>query len=393
MLSVLVTSSALGAQPALAAGRATAVTAQACVGGAGSATSGSHGRIAYRVETAGRVAVGHRASVVVRYWCTGSAASLPISGLPVAASSTPSGIFRLDPAKHVTSSTGVVTYEATAVAPGSATLTLDAEGRGRCASTDGRAGCAATVRLVAVEPAGLPLLHPWRHLGIIPPANPETDAPGLGAAPPQCETRGSGAPGFDSGAACAGYFLRAINAARAVEHVPAMRLPADWSLLTVPEQLFVLADLERVGRGLPPYVGLSASLDAIAQKGAQAGGDPTLPPGLIDAGASTWAGDSVSTVAADYEWVYDDGYGSGNGACTQPHAQGCWAHRDGILGQYTGLECTDCVMGAGAAFPARGGWQTSLTEMFVTPTRPGELRTFFTWKRDVLPYLTAAPRP
>jgi hypothetical protein len=34
-----------------------------------------------------------------------------------------------------------------------------------------------------------------------------------------------------------------------------MILPLNWYLLSATQQLFVLADLERVDRGLPPYPG------------------------------------------------------------------------------------------------------------------------------------------
>jgi hypothetical protein len=66
---------------------------------------------------------------------------------------------------------------------------------------------------------------------------------------------------YNSGLSCADVYLKLINKARAAEHVPPMVLPTNWTKLTVAEQLFVSADLERVGRGLPPYVGLSYKLN------------------------------------------------------------------------------------------------------------------------------------
>ena len=155
--------------------------------------------------------------------------------------------------------------------------------------------------------------------------------------------------------------------------------------------LFVLADLERVDRGLPPYVGLSASLDAASQQAAEAGTDPSLALPLVAAAAGNWAGDAPSTLAADYDWLYVDGFGSGNESCSAPGAPGCWGHRDGILGAVTGLGCTDCVMGAGSTLAASSGWRTSFAEIVAEPVRPGAIQTFFTWQHDVLPYLHAAP--
>ena len=57
-----------------------------------------------------------------------------------------------------------------------------------------------------------------------------------------------------------------------------MSLPSNYPSLTPPEQLFVLTDLERIDRGLPPITGLAANLNAYAQAGANAHTDPRFPP-------------------------------------------------------------------------------------------------------------------
>jgi hypothetical protein len=56
-------------------------------------------------------------------------------------------------------------------------------------------------------------------------------------------------------AACNAFVERAINRARSTEDLAPVTLPTNWYSLTVPEQLFVLADLERTARGLPRISG------------------------------------------------------------------------------------------------------------------------------------------
>ena len=123
-----------------------------------------------------------------------------------------------------------------------------------------------------------------------------------------------------------------------------MVLPTNWFSLSDPEQLFVLADLERTARGLPPYLGLNAHLTAEAQLAASDDTDPSLATGFAVAptheGAprmgGTWAS-GITTLGADFLWMYADGWGgtpagTPNTACTSPSAAGCWAHRDELLG-------------------------------------------------------------
>ena len=76
--------------------------------------------------------------------------------------------------------------------------------------------------------------------------------------------------GADTTTTCLRITLGAIDAARAAEGLRPMLLPADFARLSVPEQLFVALDRERVDRGLAPFAGLVASLDTDAQRGARA---------------------------------------------------------------------------------------------------------------------------
>jgi hypothetical protein len=285
-----------------------------------------------------------------------------------------------------TNISGVVTFKLKGLKTGA----VSADDGGLCASKMGAANCSWSLNVNEQPAPGLPPAHPAKQLGILPPHNPARNAPFPSADldPPQCTPPGSPSTvRYNTGPDCSLFYLKLINTARADEHVPPMQLPSNWTKLTIAEQLFVTADLERVGRGLPPYVGLSSQLDALAQAGATAGKDPSAPSkGFYGAGSNASL-NSVSATNADYGWMYVDGYGADDG-CAAPNAPLCWGHRDGILGADTGLECTDCVMGAGSAFPPHvKGVYTCVTELFVEPTSPKTFPTFFTWAKDVVPYL------
>ena len=197
--------------------------------------------------------------------------------------------------------------------------------------------------------------------------NPNYDhctASGLCGEVQPCYTA-SFAPAFTS-AACEQEELEAIDNARAKEGVGPMYLPSNFNSLSGDEQLLVVIDLERVDRGLAPLAGIVASLDSVAQQGTHVNGqpagtfeDPAFPAGFSVApgtaiayrcqssgsgsyscnssgnpGASVAAGGQISALDADYGWMYDDGYGGSNLDCETPASQGCWSHRENILGAY-----------------------------------------------------------
>ena len=114
-----------------------------------------------------------------------------------------------------------------------------------------------------------------------------------------------------------------------------MALPSDYGSLAPAEQLFVLVDIERVDRGLPPVVGMVQELDQDAQNGAGANADPTpasVPPGMgVMAWASNWA-EAAGALGSNYNWMYDDGPGSGDIGCSASTPSSCWGHRDNELG-------------------------------------------------------------
>jgi hypothetical protein len=182
------------------------------------------------------------------------------------------------------------------------------------------------------------------------------------------------APGNAFSAACSGMgttkadndrcdtaALVDFNAVRASEGLGPMTLPHQFDTLTVPLQLLAISDIERVDRGLVPVVGLSSTIDALAQQGADADDDPQFPdPFHGSSGGSNWAGAGNSVLLDDFYWMYDDGLGSPNGDCTQGDQSGCWGHRDDIIGNgYV----APVLMGAAVTYQTAEG--TSMAEEFI----------------------------
>ena len=142
-------------------------------------------------------------------------------------------------------------------------------------------------------------------------------------------------------------FLPLINDARRAQEGlgPLLFDVARYNRLSIPDQLFVISNLERVSRGEVPIYGLWSVLDNVAATGARLGTDPEPPPGWSSSFASIW-GDVLPertqvVLAADFEWMYEDGppplYGNSiNTACLHAGEWGCWRHRDNILEQSVG---------------------------------------------------------
>lgn len=196
---------------------------------------------------------------------------------------------------------------------------------------------------------------------------------------------------------CTNYVLAAINHARARLAESPLTLPTNWARLTLSQQLFVIADLERVTAGYPAYLGLNATLSADARAAAASHSDPApargFPLGNQPGGApgigAAWAG-AFSVLAADYTWMYDDGW-SGHGAttanvlCSSETSAMCWGHRDSLLGwasrgtEGAGLGCTTCEMGS--AFSVRGG-VGSVVDLIELP-RGAPPAMSFTWANEL----------
>ena len=77
--------------------------------------------------------------------------------------------------------------------------------------------------------------------------------------------------------ACLGAALQAINHAHALEGIRPMVLPADFAQLSIPDQLFIVVNLERVDRGLPAFGGLTTALDQQCATGCGHRRRPTRP--------------------------------------------------------------------------------------------------------------------
>ena len=219
---------------------------------------------------------------------------------------------------------------------------------------------AACVVLAAVA-LFLPVAaHAAGGAGIVPPQNP-----GSNINPPPGYSGPCGSLAVPNLYCPSGLTL--IYGDRQTEGLGPMSLPSNYPSLTPAEQLFVLTDLERVDRGLAPIEGLSTTLNAYAQAGANAHTDPGFPPYGTTRGG-TWSsspslGDSLAM------WMYDDGPGGTNLDCPATGGGSCWGHRDIILGSYA----APALMGV--------GYGSSTTQVFVggdTVDTP-----YFTWAQEV----------
>jgi hypothetical protein len=170
-------------------------------------------------------------------------------------------------------------------------------------------------------------------------------------------------------------FLSAIDSARAVEGVTPMAVTASQlSALSIPEQLFVIMNLERIDRGLPPIEYMTSQLNALAQGGADSANDPGFPSTLtgglpVTYAGSVWAGGLSSPLEADYYWMYDDGWGgsaatTSNAACSLSTYSSCWAHRDIILHADPSCGGAPSVTSMGAAYSPIGYGGGSLAGLF-----------------------------
>ncbi len=199
------------------------------------------------------------------------------------------------------------------------------------------------------------------------PAPPSADVPPNPDFTAPCHT-----PGEQS--VCIADTVQAINNAHMIEGVPSMQLPSTFAGLSLPNQLFVLINLERVDRNLSPITGELTSLDQLAQVGAQNNQDPVVPPGgLQGLPVSAWVANWASTgtnVDAVYEWMYNDGLGSLNYDCTTANPSRCWDHRDTILGFQNDMSNYGGSLSFGAATLPTATGNTSVAMVITWSNQP-----------------------
>jgi hypothetical protein len=188
---------------------------------------------------------------------------------------------------------------------------------------------------------------------------------------------------------CITQEVEAVDNAQTQEGLQPMTLNvAAFTQVTPAEQMFVLTDLERVIRGLPPVMALTTQLDSVAEQGAVKMTDPALNGWNLTGGKgavawdSNWAG-GLNTVGSDYFWLYLDGQGY-NIDCTPTNQSGCWQHEENILAPVSGSCGTpktlpQMVMGAGEATTSEYG--PSEAEIIVQECGGLPSDTVFTWSQ------------
>jgi hypothetical protein len=198
--------------------------------------------------------------------------------------------------------------------------------------------------------------------GILPPKDPAADC--------------------DRSAPRVSVTLSSLDACRADEGVGPLTLPANWHSLTQSQQQLVIIDIERVNRGLAPIVGLSASLSALAVRGAETDNDPAFPSRGFVGGGGIWAA-APSALQADYEWMYDDGNNGfdANIDCRSGGRGSCWLHRNIILRRGDGGPLV-----AGAAYRRQSRYGSYTFEVLSGYSTAG---LTFTWAHELHHFVTA----
>lgn len=212
-----------------------------------------------------------------------------------------------------------------------------------------------------------------------------------------CDIQGYGSQ------SCQTAIVSAMNRANRQEGGQEIRLPPNYRSLTPAEQLFVMTNLNRLAFRLPPVPSLSADANRYALQGAQNHADPMVPAQLpggqeVYAWGSNWAEDA-NVLAADFDWMYDDGIGSGNVDCSATHPAGCWGHRDNILTDWNlslknaGWQTLPAyTLTAGAAYvaPASQGQNPSMAYEEIVAA--GKVPAVYTWQ-EVLKSYPAGEKP
>jgi hypothetical protein len=227
-----------------------------------------------------------------------------------------------------------------------------------------------------------------------------------GDVPPQTPSRSlAPSPNFTGDGNCTYYVLddsskcttdvaKAVNNGRSVleSMAPLSFDLGKFEAMTTPQQLFVIANEERIDRGLAPIAGLTTQLDDVSQTAANNNADPHLSDSTLTGGASVrawgsnWAGGTSNALGSDYYWMYDDGTSSPNSECSSPGASACWGHRNNVLGTFvssstcstSGSSGPEQYMGA-ADVPSGSSTDPSFAEIIVGACGTPPTDVVFTW--------------
>lgn len=158
--------------------------------------------------------------------------------------------------------------------------------------------------------------------------------------------------GFVSGAndgACDRAALAQINAGNQEMHVGTLKLPSDYSILSVELRFMDVVNGERKLYHLQSLTTLSPYND-MAAAGAARFADPTGPAGTRS--WSVWGVGFITPLAQLTEWLYDDGPGSENMGCTKAGQSGCWVHRNNLLAPTAKFDGVGMVKASYEGYPA-----------------------------------------
>ena len=189
--------------------------------------------------------------------------------------------------------------------------------------------------------------------------------------------------------------VSAINNAHQESHIPLINVNvANLEKLNGPETLLAAVNFERMARGLKPFAGLTRFFDQVARKAAEEKTDPSLSNKELTLGANgyvsdwggNWAENVDSPLAANYDFVYQDGPGEFNLLCTPQNSSGCYGHRENILGPYPyspdacGNLKSEALMGA-SVLNHHPGYNnpSSITELFVGICVKHPIKPYVSW--------------
>jgi hypothetical protein len=167
-----------------------------------------------------------------------------------------------------------------------------------------------------------------------------------------------------TGLTCENDAITALNNGRAAMGLGPYNLPPGFTSLAPTAQLVVLSNLDRLAYGLTPITGQTAPLNQQAMTGVTNDTDPAGLLGTIgnlfyQQWTANWAVGWSSSIYTYYEWMYDDGPGSGNIDCTALDTSGCWGHRADTLTNFPGQVAMGVATGTSPNYHS-----TAFTEVY-----------------------------